>query len=84
MSYQPDTNIYQLPATNPEFMLEQSSSCILQPSVTHPGVAYPQPVNRTGDGQQTKETQFAPASDVATNYSVNQPPLYDSNLFGYS
>ena len=70
----PDTNIYKLPATNLE---EQSSTSTLQPSVTNPGIAYPQPVN-TGVGQQMKETQFVPASDVATHYSVNQPPSYDS------
>ena len=71
-SFQP----YRPPATNPEFM---SGPQAFPPSVTNPDP----PVNTEDASQhvQTRDSQFVPLSDLATNYSIEQPPSYDSIMF---
>lgn len=72
-SLQHPTNTYRPPATNPEFM---SGAHTFQPSVTNPGTTYA-PVTEDAS-LQTRDSQFAPLSDLVTNYNVDQPPSYDS------
>ena len=64
MSLRHPENTNQPPATNPEFMLEQSGTS----SVTNPP-----PVNTEDASQQVRDSQSAPV----TNYNDEQPPSYD-------
>jgi len=74
---------YQPPATNPEFVPEQSAMIAtnnFRPPATNPaftdGTTHP-PANPQ-DYQRQEEIMFAPLDGLVTNYESTQPPSYEA------